>query len=327
MSALESRQFAVEVVNRLREAGHTALFAGGCVRDQLLGRPSKDFDVATTAIPEQVRNLFGHRRTLAIGASFGVIVVLGPRNTTQVEVATFRTESDYQDGRRPGKVIFSSPEEDARRRDFTINGMFFDPVEEQVLDYVNGAHDLKERIVRAIGNPIERMQEDKLRMLRAVRFAATLDFALDPATADAIRSMASELIIVSAERIAQELRKMLADSHRRRSVELASDVGLLSIIAPELDDARRSSEWESILRRLELQSTSSFELAMATLLCLLHGTTGPQAICERLKLSNHETHQILWLLKHCDDLENAQQLSLASLKRRLAQPLVELLLE
>ena len=131
-------EFAVEIVRQLRGAGYIALFAGGCVRDGLLGREAKDYDVATTARPDQVRNLFGHRRTLAVGASFGVIMVVGPREAGTVEVATFRTEGPYQDGRRPESVAFATPQEDAHRRDFTINGMFFDPIENQVLDYVGG---------------------------------------------------------------------------------------------------------------------------------------------------------------------------------------------
>jgi tRNA nucleotidyltransferase/poly(A) polymerase len=147
------REFATDVVRRLTEAGFTALFAGGCVRDLLLTRPAKDYDVATTARPEEVRKLFGNRRTLAVGASFGVIIVLGPQSNLQVEVATFRREGDYSDGRRPDHVEFCTPEEDARRRDFTINGMFYDPVDSRVFDYVGGEHDLAARVVRAIGEP------------------------------------------------------------------------------------------------------------------------------------------------------------------------------
>ena len=220
MAAISDQHpFALEIVLQLRAAGHIALFAGGCVRDSLLGREAKDYDIATTARPEQVRKLFGHRRTLAVGASFGVIMVLAPQGGGQVEVATFRTEGPYLDGRRPESVAFCTPEEDARRRDFTINGMFFDPVEQRVLDFVSGEQDLNAKIVRAIGNPHERFREDKLRMLRAVRFTATLGFSLDPETADAIRAMASELIVVSSERIAQELKKMLLDPHRRRAIQ------------------------------------------------------------------------------------------------------------
>ena len=156
--------FATKVVGKLREAGFVGYFAGGCVRDRLLGRPPKDFDVATSALPEEVRELFGHRRTLAIGASFGVITVLGPK-PHQVEVATFRNDGEYTDGRHPDGVTFSTAEEDAARRDFTINGMFFDPLENNVIDFVGGEADLQARVIRAIGSPLERIEEDRLRML------------------------------------------------------------------------------------------------------------------------------------------------------------------
>ena len=320
-------QFAIEIVGKLRSAGHEALFAGGCVRDALLGREAKDYDVATTARPDEVRKLFGHKRTLAVGASFGVIMVLGPKEAGQVEVATFRTEGEYLDGRRPESVEFCTPEEDAKRRDFTINGMFYDPIEERVLDFVGGAADLTAKMIRAIGDPHERVKEDKLRMLRAVRFAATLDFLLDPTTADAIREMSSELIVVSAERITQELKKMLVDVHRRRAIELADDVGLIRIVFPELDPIRRESEWQVTLRRLELLEKPSFELAMAALLKPLSDTPVVGYILRRLKLSNDENDRIAWLVAHQGDLDNAPSLSLAALKRTLAHPYCEDLLK
>ena len=172
----EQRRFALDVVRRLRGAGFEAYWAGGCVRDQLLGRTPKDYDVATNAMPEQVRQLFGRRRTLAIGAAFGVIAVIGPKPAGTVEVTTFRRDAAYSDGRHPDSVAFSSPEEDASRRDFTINGLFYDPVEDRVIDYVGGQADLAAGRIRAIGNARDRFAEDKLRMLRAVRFAATFAF-------------------------------------------------------------------------------------------------------------------------------------------------------
>ena len=230
-----SREFATDVVRQLRAAGHVALWAGGCVRDLLLGRGAKDFDVATSATPEQVRTLFGKRRTLAVGESFGVIIVLPPTKAAEpVEVATFRTEGAYLDGRRPTEVAFSTPEEDAQRRDFTINGMFYDPLEQRVLDYVGGEADLHRKVLRAIGDPHARMTEDKLRMLRAVRFAATLEFALDPTTLAAVQQMAPEMRVVSAERIAQELRKILAHRSRVRGFRLLVETGLLEVLFPEV---------------------------------------------------------------------------------------------
>ena len=315
------RDFAVEVVRQLRAAGHTALFAGGCVRDLLLGRPAKDYDVATTARPDEVQQLFGHKRTLPVGASFGVIIVMGPRQAGHVEVATFRTEGPYHDGRRPASVAFCTPEEDAQRRDFTINGMFYDPMEARVLDFVGGEVDLAARIVRAIGDPHERVREDKLRMLRAVRFTATLDFALDQVTANAVRDMAGQLVIVSAERIAQELKKMLVDPHRRRAIELCEEVGLLPIILPELNrETREPAAHEVTLRMLELLAQPSFELALAALLHSLAAPAVVSQICRRLKLSNEEMDRITWLVAHQQDLMDAPVQSLARLKRTLAHP-------
>ena len=205
--------------------------------------------------------------------------------------------------------------------------MFYDPIEERVLDYVGGAVDLTAKIVRAIGDPHERVREDKLRMLRAVRFAATLDFSLDPATADAIREMSSELIVVSAERIAQEMKKMLVDVYRRRAIELADDVGLMRIIFPELDLIRRESEWQVTLNRLELLELPSFELAIAALLKPLADKHVVDKVCRRLKLSNDETDRISWLVAHQNDLDDAPNLSLAALKRTLAHPYCEDLLK
>src|SRR5215468_7244346 len=188
------REFALSVVRRLQKAGHQALWAGGCVRDELLGLVPKDYDVATDACPEQVRRLF--RRTIAVGMSFGVVEVLGPprgdapandAGPLRVQVATFRSDVSYSDGRHPDEVVFSSPREDAVRRDFTINGMFFDPLENRLIDYVGGQEDLRARILRAIGDPRIRFAEDKLRMLRAVRIAAAFELTIEPLTAAAIK--------------------------------------------------------------------------------------------------------------------------------------------
>jgi poly(A) polymerase len=335
------REFAVDVVRRLQEAGFRALWNGGCVRDFLMGRVPKDYDVATDARPDAVRNLFGHRRTLAVGASFGVIIVLGPKEAGNIEVATFRTEGPYLDGRRPEHVDFAGPEEDAQRRDFTINGMFYDPISEQVHDYVGGEKDLASGVVRAIGRPADRMTEDKLRLLRAVRFAATLDFQLDPATADAVRAMAAEIHVVSAERIAQELKKMLVDPHRRRAMELARETSLLLEILPELKsvlDAGDGAAWETTLRRLRLLQEPRFELATAALLAGVPeiascGRSAPKAsslvrgVCKRLRLSNQETDTIEWLLSHLPDVLVSTTKSLAQLKRMLSHPDARDLLE
>src|SRR5688572_25076472 len=200
-----TREDALAVVRRLRDAGHVAYFAGGCVRDQLLGLDPKDYDVATDAPPDRVRQLFSN--TQAVGAAFGVILVR--QRKSQIEVATFRTDGKYLDGRRPEGVVFTTAEEDAKRRDFTINGLFYDPVEDKVIDYVGGRADLERRIIRAIGNPDERFAEDHLRVLRAVRFAARFGFDIEPATASAVQSHARHLPRISPERVAEELRLML----------------------------------------------------------------------------------------------------------------------
>jgi poly(A) polymerase len=327
-----NRAFAIEVVRRLQEANYRAYWAGGCVRDFLLGLSPKDYDVATSATPDEVRSLFGRRQTLPVGASFGVIIVGAPRGVDNVEVATFRTEGPYLDGRRPEHVTFSSPEEDAHRRDFTINGIFYDPLALKVLDFVRGEQDLSAGIVRAIGDPHDRMREDKLRMLRAVRFAAALEFQLDAITADAVREMAEEMHVVSAERIAQEFRRMLVDRHRMRAMQLTADVGLLQVVLPELGaliDAEDDHEWSQTLHMLNLLQDPGFELAAATLLHAVGGTKNVndaadvvQGICKRLKLSNHESDHIGWLIGHRYDLVNAPNLSRAQLKRILAHRLI-----
>ena len=201
-----SRDDAVAVVRRLRDAGHVAYFAGGCVRDLLLGREPKDYDVATDAPPPRVRQLF--HNTQAVGAAFGVILVRLGRST--IEVATFRTDGTYTDGRRPDTVTFATAERDAQRRDFTINGLFLDPLDnDRVIDFVGGRADLDAKEIRAIGNADERFAEDGLRLLRAVRFASRLGFQIEPATADAIRRHAADLPRITPERIADELRRML----------------------------------------------------------------------------------------------------------------------
>jgi poly(A) polymerase len=232
------------VVRRLRDEGYESLWAGGCVRDQLLGKSPKDYDVASTATPDDVIRIFGRRRTVAVGASFGVVMVLGPDKAAgQIEVATFRSDGEYLDGRRPSSVSFCRPEEDAHRRDFTINGMFFDPLEEKFIDYVGGLDDLAAGIVRAIGDPAARFTEDKLRMLRAVRFTATFGFQLDAATAAAVRQLRHEICQVSEERVTQELKRMLAHVSRELSFRLLHESGLLAEILPEIfgSEMHRSS--------------------------------------------------------------------------------------
>jgi poly(A) polymerase len=219
------------IAARLRENGYVAYFAGGCVRDMVRGLTPKDYDIATDARPETVQKIF--QRTYAVGAHFGVIIVL--ENDFQFEVATFRSDEAYIDGRHPSAVHFSSPEEDAKRRDFTINGMFYDPVAEGAIDFVGGRADIDAKLVRAIGDPAQRFAEDRLRMLRAVRFAAVLDYKIDNQTWDALVANAPSINQISAERIRDELVRIFPSPNRVRGWDLLDSSGLMRAILPELD--------------------------------------------------------------------------------------------
>jgi poly(A) polymerase len=228
---MDPKSAATDIARRLQQAGHTAYFAGGCVRDELLGLDPHDYDIATSAKPAEVQKLFPH--TQAVGAHFGVILVM--EHGRAFEVATFRSDHEYIDGRRPEMVTFSTPEEDAARRDFTINGMFHDPVADQFIDFVGGQADLQSKTLRAIGDPVARFREDKLRLLRAVRFAARFGYDIDPATWDALRAHAADIHAVSAERIREELVKILDHPNRLRGFDLLDQSGLLKEILPEIE--------------------------------------------------------------------------------------------
>jgi tRNA nucleotidyltransferase/poly(A) polymerase len=331
------RQFACDIVNRLRQAGYPSLFAGGCVRDELLGLTPDDYDVATSATPEQVRAVFGPRRTRAVGESFGVVLVVGPREAGQVEVATFRTEGPYSDGRRPDSVSYGTPEQDARRRDFTINGMFLDPQTGEVLDFVGGRDDLASKTVRSIGSPHVRIAEDKLRMLRAVRMTARFGFELDAETAAAVQKHSAELAVVSAERITQELKKMLVHFRRAQAMELSRRLELLPWILPELapffGTDGGTSEWQRTLRLLDALPDPGFELAFAALLSAVHRPMSPStdgirvsapewvaALGRRLRLSNDEIDAVGWLLSQRRGLALPGALSVPQWKRLAASP-------
>ena len=222
---------ARKIAGRLREESHIAYFAGGCVRDMVRGFAPKDFDIATDAGTEVVQNLFSH--TYAVGAHFGVIIVL--EDGFQFEVATFRSDDAYIDGRHPSAVHFSSPQEDAKRRDFTINGMFYDPFAEKVIDFVGGRADIDAKLVRAIGDPAQRFGEDRLRMLRAVRFAAVLDYQIDVRTWDALVANAASIDEISAERIREELVRIFLSPNRVRGWDLLDASGLMRAILPEIE--------------------------------------------------------------------------------------------
>src|SRR5208283_2284625 len=222
----EREKEARYIVDHLVEAGFRAVFAGGCVRDRILGVEPKDYDVATDARPEVVQRLFD--RTVAVGAKFGVIGVL--IGDDLFEVATFRADAEYTDGRRPSSVRFGAIEEDAIRRDFTIGGMFYDPIADRLIDLVGGMRDLRAGIIRAIGNPYDRFDEDHLRILRAARFAARLNFTIDPATWAAMKRAAPTIIDIAAERIGEEIVMMMTEGAAARAMDLMMDSGLMQLI-------------------------------------------------------------------------------------------------
>ena len=227
---MTARESATELASSLRDAGHLALFAGGCVRDGLLQREPKDYDIATSATPQQLLKLFP--KSNEVGAHFGVVIV--KHHDHHIEIATFRTDGSYSDGRRPDHVAFSTPEHDAQRRDFTINGLFEDPFSGEIIDHVGGLADLKNGILRAIGDPTQRFTEDSLRLMRAVRFATTLNFSLEPDTWRAVCELAPLLVRISPERIRDELVKMLLLPHRARAFELLTESQLFAQFWPEV---------------------------------------------------------------------------------------------
>lgn len=336
---------AQSIVKRLRERGKQAFYVGGCVRDRLLGIESNDYDVATDAEPDEVERLFPGAQ--AVGKSFGVILV--KEEGVVVEVATFRKDLDYRDGRRPEAVAFTtSAEEDVERRDFTINGLLWDPIDERLLDYVGGRADLDRKIIRAIGDPVRRFAEDKLRMLRAVRFAARLGFEIEPETMRAIQTHASEIAVVASERIRGELDRILTEGSARRGFELLDESGLLERMLPEikrLQGVEQSPEhhpegdvWTHTLLMLEgLERGCSATLAMGVLLhdvgkpdtqtygsdrIRFHGHVDrgleiAEGICRRLRYSRAETEQILALVGNHMKFMHLRKMRESKLKRFL----------
>jgi poly(A) polymerase len=306
-----NRQAAIKILKELRHNGFEALLAGGCVRDMLLGRRAADYDVATNAHPEDVIKIF--RRTLKVGAKFGVVIVL--LEGQQVEVATFRTETGYADGRHPGIVKFSTAAEDASRRDFTINGMFFDPLNKKVIDYVNGQADLEKKIVRTIGKPQERFSEDYLRMLRAVRFSTQLGFKIEPATWSAICKNAEKITKISGERIAIELEGILTHPNRAQGTSMLVESGLAEKIFPGLV-SKQAKIGIDVLSQLRKQV--DFALALAGLFA---GSETQFALnkCHVLKLSRNRNKHIKFLLANRGKLLD-DKMSLADLKKILAEP-------
>ncbi len=344
------------VAARLRAAGYTAYLAGGCVRDRLLGREPKDFDVATDALAARVQELFD--KTVPVGVQFGVVLVV--MGDEPVQVATFRADSIYLDGRHPSSVRFSSSEEDARRRDFTINGMFLDPTTDAVIDFVGGQADLRAGIVRAIGEPAARISEDRLRMLRAVRFAARLGFTIEPATRAAIHRAAASITTIAWERIGDEVVRMLTDSEAgsaRRSFELLDATGLLAPILPEvaaLKGVEQSPDYHPegdvfvhTLGLLEQLEHPSETLALGA---LLHDVAKPRCarreparitfyghcelgadmavdVCQRLRRSRETRERVAYLVRDHLRLLDAPAMRLSTLKRFLGANGIEELLE
>jgi poly(A) polymerase len=336
MSAAE--QFALTIVRRLQEKGHVAFFAGGCVRDRLMGLPPKDFDVATSATPDAVLALFP--RSQQVGAAFGVVLVRGkpagppppaaagaPREAPpQVEVATFRADGTYSDGRHPDSVRFTTPEEDARRRDFTCNGLFFDPVAGRLHDFVGGQADIAAKRLRAIGDPAARFGEDHLRLLRAVRFAARLGFAVDDATAEAMGRLAGKIKTISKERVHDELARILGHPTRAAAVDLLHAAGLLRELWPAELQGPAAAGAPGAGRVARLGAGADFVVALAALQTDLSGGGGPAgaAVAEYVRrdllLTNAETADLGWLVDQRRVLAGWEGLTRAPVKRLLADP-------
>src|SRR6266478_6101717 len=365
----DAKQHAAEIVSTLHKQGHQAYLAGGCVRDLLLSREPADYDVATDATPQQVMQIFP--QTYAVGEQFGVVLVPdsdgatgalarpGERNNATVEVATFRSDVGYSDGRHPDEVRFTQdPREDVQRRDFTINGMMLDPATNEVLDYVGGQSDLKAGIIRAIGDPERRFTEDKLRMLRAVRFAARFNYKIDPATMAAIQELAPKIHQVSCERVREELTKMLTEGQARRAFELLDTTKLLPEVLPEVaamkgvqqppqyhpegdvfvhtllllekllpnasGSVSKTLAWGALLH--DVGKPATFRVAPDRIRFDGHVEVGVKMAAEilrRLRFSNHETDQILALVDNHMRFGAVQRMKQSTLKKFLRLPAFE----
>ncbi len=340
---MTARELALAILEKLRQSGHAAWFAGGCVRDMLLGSEPKDYDVVTDARPTRVQELFPD--ALAIGAQFGVMLVR--REGVQVEIATFRSDHSYLDGRRPSAVTFTaSAEQDVQRRDFTINGLLLDPLSSEVLDFVGGRADLEAKLVRAIGNPAERFAEDHLRLLRAVRFAARLGFEIEPATRAAIVEHGAAIDQVAVERARDEMVRILTEGGARRGFELLDSTGLLVRLLPEISAMKGVAQppefhpegdvWIHTLLMLEMMQRPSPTLAVGV---LLHdvgkpptfrvaerirfdghvelGATMAGQICSRLRFSRRQIDQIVALVANHLRFKDAPHMRESTLKRFL----------
>ena len=361
------KDFAISIIQTLRQQGFQAYLVGGCVRDLLLKREPADYDVATSASPAQVMEIFPD--TYAVGAQFGVVLVPLPSKEDQrtpgdesaiskiqaLEVATFRSDLGYSDGRRPDEVRFSKdPQEDVARRDFTINGMMLDPVTGEVLDFVGGRRDLDAGIIRAIGDPERRFAEDKLRMLRAVRFAARFEYVIEAETLAAIQGLAHEIQVVSRERVRDELTKMLTEGHARRAFLLLDESGLLKEVLPEISAMKGVAQppefhpegdvfvhtllllenlpqpcsptlaWGALLH--DVGKPATFRVAPDRIRFDNHVDVGvkiAEEICERLRFSNHDASQVLALVDNHMRFGHVTRMKESTLKKFLRLPCFE----
>ena len=355
-SAIAFRDTARDIVRRLRDAGFAAFWVGGCVRDSLLGRAPLDYDIVTEALPDQIETLFS--QTIPVGRQFGVIVVV--REGRQFQVATFRAEADYRDGRRPERVSFGDARADAVRRDFTVNGLFYDPLTETLHDWVGGEADLRARIIRTIGSPEERFGEDHLRLLRAVRLAAQLDFEIEPRTFEAVKAFAPWIRGISAERIREELTKLLRPPHASRGLELLRQSGLLAEVLPEVAataaceqspdyhpegnvfnhlrlmlgqmpaGAPPSLPWAVLLHDVAKPLTASQDPATGSRHFYGHERIGAEmarSILERLRFPRKQTDEIVQAVRCHMQFKDAPQMRKATLRRLLLRPTFPLELE
>ena len=368
-----SKSFAISIVRTLRDQGHQAYLVGGCVRDLLLKREPADYDIATDATPDDVVRIFPE--TYAVGAQFGVVLVplpeseraamgegqeadaeqhalSGHQHKLCIEVATFRCDVGYSDGRHPDEVRFSrDPKEDVQRRDFTINGLLLDPLSDEVLDFVGGENDLNAGIIRAIGNPELRFSEDKLRMLRAVRFAARFEYQIDSATFEAIRKLAAQIHQVSRERVRDELTRMLTEGHARRAFQLLDETGLLREVLPEITAMKGVEQppefhpegdvfvhtllllenlpqpcpitlaWGALLH--DVGKPPTFRRAPDRIRFDEHAKVGAkmaEAICRRLRFSNEDTDQILLLVENHMRFGDVERMKPSTFKRFIRLP-------
>lgn len=345
MNVPEQKKLAVEIVKSLTQAGFTAYFAGGCVRDLIMKVDPKDYDIATTANPEDIEGLFP--KCVPVGKQFGVIIVVA--KGYHFEVATFRREGAYRDGRHPDEVSFTTPQEDAMRRDFTVNGIFYDPLKQRTIDYVGGENDIRRKVIRTIGDPKARFEEDRLRLLRAIRFAANLDFRIEQTTWDAIRELRKTIHSVSQERVRDELVKMFTRPNAGRGLELLSESGLLAEILPEIETMKGVGqppefhpEGDVFIHTKMLMDQLENPSVVLAFGALLHDVGKPATFSEeggrihfynhpavgveisrkllmRLKFSNREIDDIISCVENHMKFANVKEMRIGKLKQFIAR--------